>query len=168
MTGLLWAFLFRMFDLPWSGGQAPETRADIPLWALLQTSAFKGSFRWWLDFINSTDKTFCVWIGLSHQCSTTDCVETINSFNHIIIFKWTSESQRCTNHAHFMKKNIPLNSITNQRAALDLCRASPECIFLVIWFKIKRHNTVYISRSQRCWCTHARVHLVSISFSSLR
>ena len=60
-------------------------------------------------------------------------------------------------------KNIPLNSITNQRAALDLCRASPECIFLGIWFKIKRHNTVYISRSQKCWCSHARVHLVSIS-----
>ena len=56
-----------------------------------------------------------------------------------------------------------MNSITNQRAALDLSRASPECIFLVIWFKIKRHNTVYISRSQKCWCTHARVHLISIS-----
>ena len=76
-------------------------------------------------------------------------------------------NQRITEMHIFMRilwgKNIPLNSITNQRAALDLCRASPECIFLVIWYKIKRHNTVYISRSQKCWCTHARVHLVSIS-----
>ena len=56
-----------------------------------------------------------------------------------------------------------LNSITNQRAALDLCRASRECIFLVIWFKIKKGITLYISRFQKCWCTHARVHLVSIS-----
>ena len=76
-------------------------------------------------------------------------------------------SQRITEMHIFIRivwgKNIPLNSITNQRAALDLCRASPECIFSVILYKIKRHNTVYISRSQKCWCSHARVHLVSIS-----
>ena len=64
-------------------------------------------------------------------------------------------NQRITEMHIFMRilwgKNIPLNSITNQRAALDLCRASPECIFLVIWSTIKRHNTVYISRSQKWW-----------------
>ena len=59
-------------------------------------------------------------------------------------------------------KNIPLISITNQRAALDLCRASRECISLVIWFKIKRHNTLY-KPFTKVWCTHARVNLVSIS-----
>ena len=76
-------------------------------------------------------------------------------------------NQRITEMHIFMRilwgKNIPLNSITNQRAALDLCRASRECIFLVIWFKIKKKGiTLYISRSQKCWCTHVLVHLVSI------
>ena len=153
-----------MFVLPQSGGQAAETRADIPLWALLQTSALKRFLRWRFDFINSRDKTFFLRVGPSHRCSTTDCVKTINSFNHIITLNWTNESQRCTfSCAFYEEKNIPLNSITNQRAALDLCRVSPECIFLVIWFQIKKGITLYISRFQRCWCTHARVHLVSIS-----
>ena len=152
-----------MFVLPQSGGQAPETWGDIPLWALLQTSAFKGSSRWWLDFINSMDETF-----LCELVSLTDAAPQL-CWNYKFLqphyhFKL---NQRITEMHIFMRilwgKNIPLNSITNQRAALDLCRAWPECIFLVSWCKIKRHNTVNISRSQKCWWTHARVHLVSIS-----
>ena len=55
-----------MFVFPWSAGQVPETWADIPLWALLQTSAFKGSSRWGLDFINSMDETFlCELVSLT-------------------------------------------------------------------------------------------------------
>ena len=91
-----------MFDLPQSGGQAAETRADIPLWALLQTSALKRFLRWWFDFINSRDKTFF--------------------FFHFKL------NQRITETHIFMRilwgKNIPLDSITNQRATLDLCRAA--------------------------------------------
>ena len=161
-----------MFVIPQSGEQGPETWADIPLWALLQTSAFKGSSRWWLDFINSMDETF---FFVSWSLSPMQHHRLCWNYKFLQPHHHFKLNQRITEMHIFMRilwgKNIPLNSITNQRAALDLCRASPECIFLVIWYKIKRHNTVYISRSKKCWCTHARVHLVSISSilsSSLR
>ena len=133
-----------MFALPQSEGQAPETWADIPLWALLQTSAFKGSSRWWLDFINSMDETF-----LCELVSLTDAAPQL-CWNYKFLqphyhFKL---NQRITEMHIFMRilwgKNITLKLITNQRAALDLCRASRECIFLGIGLKIKkRHNTLY-------------------------
>ena len=54
-----------MFDLPLSRGQAAETRADIPLWALFQTSTLKESLPRSLDFINSMDETcFCELVSL--------------------------------------------------------------------------------------------------------
>ena len=126
-----------MFDLPQSGGQAAETRADIPLWALLQTSALKRFLRWWFDFINSRDKTFF--------------------FFHFKL------NQRITETHIFMRilwgKNIPLDSITNQRATLDLCRAA-RWSFGEKYILYKPFTKV-LMHTQRA--TRGQVHLVSIS-----
>ena len=97
---------------------------------------------------------FFLWVGLSHRCSSTDCFETINPFNRIIILNWTNESQRCTFSCAFHEEKTSFELDNQPKSHFGFMQGSA----LIIRWKIKRHKTLNISLSQKCWCTRSMPH----------
>ena len=104
-----------------------------------------------------------LWVSFPHRHSTTDCVETINPLNHIINLNWNKVSQRCTFSCTFYEEKYSFELNNQPKSRFGFVQGSA----LIIRWKIKRHKTLYTSRSQKCWRTRSVPHARESSWSRI-